>query len=159
MKQAEVLVSLTPNHQVHRKNVTPIEALFLVAEHFTSSKGSPLQVVAGTETETGHVVAKVSKKKVVNKVSGKDAAGKVVEVDVESEVETTEQVVEPDNRTEDQEIARLKGKYDGKKIKTILTEVRNLPKTFDEAIKLGASLKLGGDGLLTKYDITKQQEV
>ena len=101
MKQATVVLKLTRDNWTHVHNVTPIEALLLVAEHHKNSGGEPL---------------------VVEKDTIKDTPDK--------------------DRTEDQEISRLRGKYHISKIDAILTKVRNLPKDYDEAIKKGSELVL-----------------
>lgn len=42
MKQANVLLKLSKDHEVHLSNVTPIEALLLTAEHHKNAGGNPL---------------------------------------------------------------------------------------------------------------------
>lgn len=67
-----------------------------------------------------------------------------VAVDEKTITDTT-----PD-RTEDQELDRLRGIYGPSKIKNLLSEVKNLPKDFKEAIDRGTKLQLGSTGMISQ---------
>lgn len=144
MKKADCIVKLSKDHEVILSGVTPIEALILVAEHHKNVGGNPVEVVKGTEGETGTAVPT----EVDEEVDG------IVVKDGKKIVETTKRkvtklVVKPDNRTNDQELDRLRGKYSSKKIQSILTEVRDLPTTFELAIERGIRLKLPTGALVS----------
>ena len=108
MKEATIILNLSKEgHHVTKANVTPVEALLLVAEHHRNVGGNPIEVVKDTV------------KDVTTKKDGKDVA-----------------------RTDDEELARLRGKYPAGKIKALLTEVKHFPDTFEKAIELGTGLQL-----------------
>lgn len=44
MKQANVIVKLSKDHEVHLKGVTPLEAMLLTAEHHKNAGGNPIDV-------------------------------------------------------------------------------------------------------------------
>ncbi len=143
MKQASCTVKLNKDHEVVVNNVTPIEALLLVAEHHKNVGGNPVEVVKGTEKETGHEVEQEVEQE-VDKIVVKDGK-KVVETTKEK---VKKLVSKPDNRTTDQEIDRLRTKYPAKKIQLILNEVRDMPTTFEAAIERGIKLKLPTGSLM-----------
>ena len=125
-------------------NVTPVEALLLVAEHHKNVGGCPLEVLKGTESVTGSLVTEDVEED-VDTIVVKD--GKKVVETVKQKV--SKQVVKPDNRTTDQELDRLRGKYGAKKVAGVLAEVRDLPTTFEQAIERGIKLKLPTGALLS----------
>lgn len=57
--------------------------------------------------------------------------------------------VKPD-RTEDQELDRLRSIYGPAKVKNLLSEVKNLPTTFKDAIERGTKLQLGSSGMISQ---------
>jgi len=48
MKQADIMLKLDKSTEIVRKNVTTIEALFLVAEHQKNVGGTPVTVIEST---------------------------------------------------------------------------------------------------------------
>lgn len=140
---------LTKDNHVHKKGVTPIEALYLVAEHHRNAGGNPIVVEPGSEKNTGHFEDKVTEvdEDYVEVKTGTD--GKVIKSVATHKVKKTSTVWVEDKpeRTEDDEIARLRGKYIGAKLDAILLKVRNLPKTFEEAVKKGLELSLPSSSL------------
>lgn len=147
---------LTKDNHVHKKGVTPIEALYLVAEHHKNVGGNPIIVEAGSEKNTGHFEDQVYEEDedFVEVKTGTD--GKVVKSVATRKVKRTKTVWVEDKpeRTEDEEIQRLRGKYIGAKLDAILFRVRNLPKTFDEAFKKGIELSLPS-GALSSHTLGK----
>jgi hypothetical protein len=97
--------------------VTPIEVLLLVAEHHKNNGGCPVEVQKDTVTE--------------------------VKTEVEVMEGTPPKVVKKlVDRTDDDELGRLRARYGKAKVKALLSEVRTLPKDFDEALKKGIELVL-----------------
>lgn len=147
MVQADCMVSMSKNHTVVLKGVTPIEALLLVAEHHRQVGGCPVELLTKpvptrVVKTTTHIV------KQDRKMTGKDAEGKEVDVMVSVDVPVVvEEVVEKD-RTEDQEGDRLRQKYGAKKVDALFSKIRNLPKTFDEALSKGISVNLPTNGMI-----------
>lgn len=101
MKQATIHLRLSKEASVHKHNVTPIEALLLVAEHHKNAGGNPVEVDKATIKDT------------------------------------------PDKRTIDDELRRLRTIYHAAKVKSLLTEIKDLPtEDFEKAVKLGIDLVL-----------------
>ncbi len=123
MKQATILLSLSKDHQVHKQRVTPIEAMILTAEHHRNAGGDPIVVDTTTLKDT-------ERKEVTSKQL---PDGRNVE----------EEKWVPDNRTDDQEVDRLKNIYGPKKVNLVLGQVRTLPKDFKEASQKGVTLSTG----------------
>jgi hypothetical protein len=105
MKQAHITLKLTKDHEVHLKDVTPIEALLLAAEHNRNVGGQPVEVETATIKECGTMV--------------KDAKG----------------VEKFTPRTVDEELDRLKLKYAPGKIKAVRDQVSDLVSLADDYVK------------------------
>lgn len=138
MKEANVLLSLSKDHQVHLKGVTPIEALLLAAEHHANAGGNPLQVDKESVKETGREVEEEYEHEVDSVVS----EGGVKKIKTEK-VKAKRKVWKDHKRSVDEEISRLRGKYPAAKIRHILNEVKELPtEDFEKAIQMGINIVL-----------------
>lgn len=156
MKQANIKLMLSKEHEIVKKDVTPLEALLLVSLHHRNAGGNPVEVLPDTETEAevtisatkavGQLVEDVAEYKTPD---GKTvpASKKVVREAVAAKEESKR------SRTNDEEIARLRRKYSSAAIDTILTKVRDLPDTFEDAIKKGTGVILDS-GKLSETKIT-----
>lgn len=126
-----------------KKHVTPIQAMILVAEHHRNYGGNPIEIVPGTEEDAKiELPAQAAVPQLVEKVAEyKDASGKVIPA--HDKVVRAAQDAKPAtsrDRTEDEEITRLRRIYHGSKIDTVLQKVRDLPKTFDDAVTKGTQI-------------------
>lgn len=114
MKEATILLKLTKDHEVHKTNVTPVEAMLLVSEHHKAAGGCPIEVDKSTIKD---IVVSESK----------DAKGNVVKV----------------SRTVDEELDRLRGKYNSKKVGALSAQVRDIPTDdFDKALAMGVKIAM-----------------
>ena len=138
MKQANITLKLSKDAEVHLTNVTPIEALLLVAEHHKNCGGNPVEIVPGTVKD---IVIPTEGTPAIPEV--KDAVGKVTQIGVAAVPAGVR------SRTNDEEIDRLRAKYHFKKLDQI-AQVRDLPDTFEKAIERGIKLLLPTNALLTK---------
>lgn len=126
MKQATITLSLSKDHQIERKNVTPFEAILFVAEHHRNFGGNPVEVHKDTieDAFTNH-----GTKEETIKVTGKPDEKKLV----------------PDlrPRTIDEEASRLRQRYHPAKVKAILNDIRDIPMDdFKKACDLGINIIL-----------------
>ena len=129
MIEATITLKLTKDHWVTKTHVTPIQALFLVAEHQHNVGDVPVEVIESTIQEI------VVKEKEVEETIGVGKEAKVIKKKITV------------SRTSDEEIDRLKRIFNGKKIKAVLTEVRDLPTTFEDAIARGMKISLPSTSL------------
>lgn len=143
MKQANIVLHLSKEHSVIKKNVTPIEVLILVAEHHRNNGGNPVELITGTESDAKiHIPAQPAVNEVVENVAEyKDKAGKVIpaHTKVVRAAQPAKEASERD-RTTDEEISRLRRIYHGTKVDTVLTKIRDLPSTFEDAITKGGTV-------------------
>ena len=136
MKQANIILKLDKQTSFTKEGITPMEALLLVVEHQKNVGDHPVEVIPGTErdtTKTVHKEVEVEEDKIVTDAAGKKSVATVKH-------KATKEVQEPENRTNDQELARLRKKYGKAKVKAVFSEVRDLPTTFDDAIKKGMEI-------------------
>lgn len=146
MKQANILLKLSKDHEVHLKNVTPVEVLLLAAEHHRSVGGNPIVVDKESIKEVGY--EEVYEHVVTPAVAAKPATDKSPAVEAKPAVIEKRTRWIPTPRSIDEECARLRGKYNNAKIKAILTEVRDIPtEDFEKAIKLGTGMVLPSNKL------------
>lgn len=140
MKQATITLLLSKDHSVIKTEVTPIEAMLLCAEHHKNAGGCPVEVHKETVKDTPGVLKTVMKK--VSK--GKQVIdGKPTEIF--EEVEEQEQ----SPRSNNEELARLRGKYSPKKVAAIAA-AGDLPSTFEEALKLGVGIVIPTGGAISE---------
>lgn len=145
MKQANILLKLSKDHEVHLKGVTPVEAMLLTAEHHKNAGGNPV-VVDETSIEDTHNLIEIADGPEVDHdeiAVGADGKKYVKTTKVKSKI--IKKV--PDNRTDDQELSRLRTKYPANKLKVITTEVRNFPTDFKSATEKGVNLALPSGSL------------
>lgn len=179
MKEVDIKLKLTKDHEVFLKNVTPIEALILTSLHHKNAGGSPIEFEKGTEREIKVITKPAIPEKfeitpakravvkilpaVVAVAEVKDATGKVITpaitaqpekiVEISPAVHETKRILseavpaETRDRTEDEEIDRLRGKYSSDKIDVVLQKIRDLPKDFETAIQKGVNLSLPSNRL------------
>lgn len=114
MKQADLTVSITKGHDVPLRNVTPLEALFLVAEHHRNCGGCPID---------------------------KDQIKNVTEISID---DTKDGKPVKRTRTVDEETDRLRAKYNSRKIDFILQQVRDIPEDFPKALERGIKVAYPG---------------
>lgn len=113
MKEATILLKLTKDNDVHKHNVTPVEAMLLVSEHHRAAGGNPVTVLKETV------------KDIV--VETKDEKG----------------VVKKGTRSVDEELDRLRGKYNSKKIGVLSSQVRDIPTDdFEKALSMGIKIAM-----------------
>lgn len=115
MKQATITLKLSKEHDVIKHHVTPLEALLLTAEHHRNFGGCPVEVHKDTITDVT--------------VDVKDKDGKV----------TGKKVVE---RTFDEELDRLRGKYAVNKVNAVSAVLKEMPATFEAALERGVKIVL-----------------
>ncbi len=113
MKEATVTLKLTKDHEVHKYNVTPVEAMLLVSEHHKAAGGCPVEV---------------------DKATIKD----VLVVDLDKDGKTKFRA-----RTIDEELDRLRTKYDPKKVGALSSQVREIPvDDFVKALEMGIKIAM-----------------
>ena len=142
MKQANIRLKLSQGHDIGKKNITPIEALILVSLHHQNAGGNPVTVIEGTESEI-ESEAEVTEP-AIPEVKSPD--GKTVL----HPAKPAQKVKKKITRTEDQELDRLRSIYGPAKVKSMMSEVKNLPTTFAEAIDRGTKLQLGSTGMISQ---------
>lgn len=114
MKEATIVLKLTKDHEVIKTNVTPVEAMLLVAEHHGRAGGNPVTVDKATIKEIS-----------IPGEPGKD--GKP----------TTR------TRTVDEELDRLRTKYNSAKVSALSGQVKDIPtEDFDKAVERGIKIAL-----------------
>ncbi len=129
MKEATVLLHLSKDHQVLKNQVTPIEAMILVAEHQKNVGGTPIKIEDVTNVQEI-----------------------VIEVETE-DPKTKAKVKSKGTRSEDSELDRLRVRYTEKKVNHITSTVRQLPTTFEEAIKIGLTKQPASGGMVSETRI------
>lgn len=153
MKQTSIILHLSKEHSVPKKGVTPIEALILVAEHHRNYGGNPIEIIPGTEEDAKILIpAQLAVPQLVENVAEyKDTQGKVIPAHskVVREAKPAKEETKRD-RTDDEEITRLRRTYHGSKLDTVLQKVRDLPKTFDEAVTKGTQISFPDNKLSEK---------
>lgn len=130
MKEATIALSISKEHTYAKSNITPIEAMLLVAEHHKNFGDNPVKV---------------------DKDSIKEI---VVQREVEKEVtegssKVKRMVIEKSTRTTDEELDRLRGKYANGKVEALMAKVRDMPDTFEAAIERGLKITLPTGALST----------
>jgi hypothetical protein len=125
MQQATIWLKMSKEHHVQKSGVTPMQALVYVAMFHALAGENPVEVIESTVTETGYEVMK-DKEVEVDTIVVKDGK-KVVETKKEMRPSP---VFEKDNRTIDQEQARLRGMFGKDKTNAILGQIRELPTEF-----------------------------
>jgi len=134
MKQASILLHLDKSgHSVPRHEVTPIEAILLVAEHHKNAGGNPVEVIKDTVKDCPLVVTRVKK---MVKTGEKKEGDKTIDITEERETE------EKRGRTADEELNRLRSRYAAAKVDALSTRVREFPDDFEKAVQLGLQLSL-----------------
>lgn len=152
MKEVDIKLKLTKDHEVFLKNVTPIEALILVSLHHKLAGGNPIEYDKDKIRDV-KVVVKPPTAAVMESVPGTpkvvDTTGKVVKEATSDSLKivTPAFAGEFRDRTDDEEIDRLRGKYSGDKIDIVLQKIRDLPKDFETAIQKGVNLSLPSNRL------------
>ena len=144
MKQAQIILHLSKEHSVPKNGVTPIEAMILTAEHHRNYGGNPIEVMPGTEEDAKIIVPATPPvpELVENVAAYKDKDGKDIPAHKKViRAGSLAKEASTRDRTEDEEILRLRRIYHGSKIDTILNKVRDLPKTFDDATTKGVGLQ------------------
>lgn len=143
MKQANILLKLSKDHEVHLTGVTPIEVLLLTAEHHKNAGGAPVVVDEKSIEETYHIEIvdgpEVDHDEIAVGPNGKFVKTTKVKSKVEKKV--------PYARTEDEELSRLRRKYPANKLKILTTEIRNFPTDFKSAMEKGVNLALPSGSL------------
>lgn len=143
MKQANIRLKLSQGHDIGKKNITPIEALVLVSLHHQNAGGNPVTVIPGTEHDIPEVEVETIEPAIAEV---KSPDGKTVLSPASPEKVVKRKV----GRTEDQELDRLRSIYGPAKVKNLLSEVKNLPTTFKDAIERGTKLQLGSSGMISQ---------
>jgi hypothetical protein len=121
MKQADVVVHLSKDLNVSKRNVTPLEALLLTAEHHRNVGGPVIDSDAADK-------------------AAKDIADPVRDGDGKPVVKDGKPVTQA--RNDDDELDRLRAIYGQAKVKAILTEVKNFPTDFKSACEKGVKIVL-----------------
>ena len=132
MKEATIQLSLSKDHTFTKHNITPLEALLLVALHHRNFGDNPVSVDKATikEIDLGEHEVEVEGKKVKKKRT----------------------------RTTDEEFDRLRSKYPPQKVEALFSRVRDLPETYEAAIERGLKLvlptgALSGDGVASSMKL------
>ena len=129
MIQASAKVRLTKDHEIYKTGLTPIQVLFLVAEH---------------QHNVGDIPVIVDEKTITEIVIGEQE----VEETVGEGTKATKRIVKkPITRSIDQELDRLRRIYPAKKVEAMLTKVRDLPTDFKTAIERGMIISLPSEKL------------
>ncbi len=124
VKEATVLVKLSKDNHVQKKHVTPVEVVLLVAEHHRSVGDMPVEVL-DTPVEVTRLVEK--------EVDNPHKPG----------TKRVDLVRETTKRTIDEELNRLRNIYGRVKVKTLLSEVRDIPtEDFKKAMEIGMNVTL-----------------
>lgn len=140
MKEATIQLSLSKDHTFTKHNITPLEALLLVAMHHKNFGDNPVKVEKETIKEI-----------------------QLGEIEVEEEVteggkKVLKKAKRQRTRTFDEELDRLRSKYAPQKVDALAARVRDLPETYEAAIERGLKLvlptgALSGDGVASSMKL------
>jgi hypothetical protein len=142
MKQASITLKLSKDHSIEKSGITPLEAMFFVAEHHKNVGECPVVVIPGTESDIKQERVETEQVKIrTDKVQDpKFPEDKTKTIDMDVFEERPKKII--GTRTDNEEIFRLKQKYGVKKITALTTAFKDLPQTFAEALKLGVGVVL-----------------